>query len=254
MKIQDKVLNHFREHGWAVLEGLLDGELVARVRRALVAAAEASEAQGISTRLEDLDPGGRNVRVFNLIAHDPVFVDLVAHPEVVPYVETLLDNDMMISNFTANIGLPGSGSMNAHCDQSTIMPEPWPKLFAMNAIWCLDDTDAGNGATHYLPGSHRFHQFSDVPEDPRKGMLPFEAKAGSVILMDGRVWHTSGVNRSTDRERALLFAFYSRSFLRLQANWWQVLSRETRRSLSPQMKAWLGLKSGNSAYGSYLTG
>ena len=70
--------------------------------------------------------------------------------------------------------------------------------------------------------------------------------------MDGRVWHTSGENRSEDRERALLFAFYTRSFLRLQNDWWRTLSRETQKRLSPEMKGWLGLSSPNIKYGTYL--
>ena len=133
------------------------------------------------------------------------------------------------------------------------MPEPWPDLFALNAIWCLDDVDEQNGATRYLPGSHRFSCFADVPQNPKAGMVAFEASRGSVILMDGRVWHTSGENHSEDRERALLFAFYARSFLRLQNNWWQTLSRPTLEGLTPQMKGWLGLTTGNIAYGTYLT-
>jgi ectoine hydroxylase-related dioxygenase (phytanoyl-CoA dioxygenase family) len=158
----------------------------------------------------------------------------------------------MVSNFTANIALPGSGSMNAHCDQSTVMPEPWTERWTMNAIWCLDDVVEANGATRYLPGSHRYRCFADVPADPKAAMVPFEATAGSVILMDGRLWHTSGENRTADHERALLFAFHSRSFLRLQNTWWQSLSADTRRSLDPELRTRLGLSGGNMVYGTYL--
>ena len=118
--------------------------------------------------------------------------------------------------------------MNADCDQSTIMPEPWLEQNCLNAIWCLDDVDEGNGATRYLPGSHRFTRFSDVPADPKVGMRPFEASAGSVIIMHGRMWHTSGENVSTDRERCMLFALYASGYIRLQANWWQIIPHDAR--------------------------
>ena len=183
-----------------------------------------------------------------------MFTDLVAHPFVTAHVAALLGDDWMISNFTGNIALPGSGSMNAHCDQSTIMPEPWPQMYAMNAIWCLDDVDEGNGATRYLPGSHHFTSFAEVPADPKVGMRPFEAEAGSVILMHGRTWHTSGENTSADRERAMLFAFYTRSFLRLQANWWQIVPAERLGGLSPDLQFRLGLSMANMAHGTYLVG
>lgn len=202
--------------------------------------------------MDYLDPGGNNVRVYDLIEYNPVFADLVAHPAVIPYVTHLLDGDLSVSNFSANIALPGSRSMNAHNDQSTVMPEPWPTRFTMNAIWCLDDTDEANGATRYLPGSHRIARFADVPDDAEASMRPFVAPVGSVILMDGRLWHTSGENTTTDRERALLFAFYARSFLRHQNNWGASLSRATKERLDPRLKEWLGLGVGNMAHGTYL--
>ncbi|MCU0311111.1 MAG: phytanoyl-CoA dioxygenase family protein [Acidimicrobiales bacterium] len=251
-EVDEAVLAHFAEHGWAVLPDVLGPDEVAAARAALERAADASEAKGVPTRMEFLDPGGRNIRVYDLLEHDPVFVDLVVHPAVLPLVAAVLHGDVAVSNFTANTALPGSRSMNPHNDQSTVMPEPWTTCYALNAIWCLDDTDEGNGATRYLPGSHRYTCFAEVPDDPTDGMRSFEARAGSVILMDGRIWHTSGANTSTDRERALLFAFYTRSFLRHQTNWNRSLSRETRRSLTPELREMLGLGAGNMALGAYL--
>jgi len=252
--VDDTVMDHFESEGWAVLPRVLSEPQIDRARQALVRAAAASEAKGVATRMEFLDPGGCNIRVHDLIAHDPVFAELVVHPAVLPYIDRILVGDVAVSNFTANTALPGSGSMNPHNDQSTVMPEPWTTCYAMNAIWCLDDTDEGNGATRYLPRSHRYTCFAEVPDDPTQGMRSFEAPAGSVILMDGRLWHTSGANSSTDRERALLFAFYARSFLRHQNNWNRSLSAETRRSLDPALREMLGLGAGNMALGSYLAG
>lgn len=250
--MDDGVIHSFERDGWAILPGVLSPTEVDHARTELVAAAATSEARGIPTRMDFLDPGGQNIRVYDLLEYSPVFADLVAHPQVLPYVSHLLAADLSISNFSANTALPGSRSMNAHNDQSTVMPEPWDTRFTMNAIWCLDDIDEANGATRYLPGSHRLTCFAEVPSDLQADMLPFEADAGSVILMDGRLWHTSGANTTKDRERALLFAFYARSFLRHQNNWNRSLSPDTRRRLSPQLREWLGLTSGNMGYGAYL--
>jgi len=250
--VDPDVIERFKADGWAIVPDVLSEEQVIGARSALVGAAAASEARGMPVRLEALDPGGRNIRVYDLVAQAPVFADLAGHPAVLPSVEALLGPDVILSNFTANTALPGSGSMNPHCDQSTIMPEPWPEMMAMNAVWCLHDIGEENGATRYLPGSHRFTSFADVPDDPRVGMVPFEAAAGSVVLMHGRLWHTSGENRSTDRERALLFAFYSSSFLRPQTNWWRVIDADRRRELSARMRQLLCLDGGNMGHGTYL--
>jgi ectoine hydroxylase-related dioxygenase (phytanoyl-CoA dioxygenase family) len=240
------------EDGFCVLEGVIDRDSVVVARAAAVAASEAAAASGYPTMWEDLDPKARNMRIPDLLAYDHVFADLVMDTQVIPYVAALLGPRWMISNFSGNIALPGSGSMNAHCDQSTIMPEPWPVQHCLNAIWCLDDVDEGNGATRYLPGSHLYTRFADVPGDPKQGMRPFEASAGSVIIMHGRMWHTSGENTSTDRERCMLFAFYASDFLRLQANFWQVVPDDLLSGFSPELQFRLGLTSPNRGYGAYL--
>jgi len=245
-------LDQFWADGWVVIPDVLSGQEIDEARSALVDAAAASEAQGMPVRLEALDPGGRNIRVYDLVAHARVFAELSEHPAVLPTVEALLGNDVILSNFTANTALPGSGSMNPHCDQSTVMPEPWNETWAMNAIWCLHDIDEENGATRYLPGSHEFTAFDQVPDDPTIGMASFEASAGSVVLLHGRLWHTSGENRSAERDRALLFAFYTRGFLRPQTNWWRSLSEEVVEQLSPRVRALCGLDFGNIAHGDYL--
>ncbi len=252
--VDEDLIRRFHEDGFFVLPEVLDASAVARARAASAAAARGAAAAGYPVVMEALDPGGRNIRMPDLPAYDRLFVELAMHPLVVSYVAALLGDDWMLSNFTGNNALPGSQSMNAHNDQSTIMPEPWADVWCLNAIWCLDDIDEGNGATRYLPGSHRFTRFAEVPEDPKAGMRPFEATAGSVLFMHGRMWHTSGANTSTNRERTMLFAFYARGFLRLQANWWQVISSKEQAVLPDDVRDRLGLVWPNRGYGSYLVG
>lgn len=72
-------------------------------------------------------------------------------------------------------------------------------------------------------------------------LIPFEAKAGSIVCMEGRIWHTSGKNITKDQDRALLFGGYNAAFLRGQINWAAGLSEETKKTLSEDMRDWLGV-------------
>lgn len=248
-----EVARQLAETGWCCLPGVLTPARAAEVRQRLVNAAVESEARGVTTTYIGLDPNAQNVRVFNLLDLDRIFLDLIAHPTAIALVRFLLGEHFLISNFTANIARPGSGSMAMHSDQGIVTTPPWVAAEAINIIWVLDDMDEQNGATRYVPGSHRWQTFEDVPADARSLSKPFEAQAGSVLAMDGRLWHTSGANRSADRERALLFGFYCADHIRPQSNWNVQLRNEVQGSLSPEMRQWLGLDEGNVRYGGTIT-
>ncbi|HEX4184214.1 MAG TPA: phytanoyl-CoA dioxygenase family protein [Caulobacteraceae bacterium] len=230
-----------QDDGWCVLPDVLDKGRAREVLDRLWAAGEESERRGVPTHMPALDPNASNVRVFNLLDIDPVFRELIQHPTAVELVHSLLGPEFLISNFTANIARPGSRSMPLHSDQAIVVPEPWFHPWAMNIIWCLTDVRFENGATLFLPGSHKIVRRADLPEDALSHLRPFEAEAGSIIAMEGRVWHTSGANVTEDEDRALLFGYYTAPFLRPQVNWNATLSAEVQARLEPRMRAWLGL-------------
>lgn len=227
--------------GFAVIPGVLDRAEAALILERLWAAADECERRGLPTYAEGLDPNANNVRVWNLIDLDGVFAELIAHPVADALVTAVLGADYIISNFTANIARPGSGSMMVHSDQSLVIPPPWHAVHAMNIIWCLTDTRPENGATRYLPGSHRFRSPDEVPADANDRLVPFTAPVGSIIAMEGRVWHTSGSNVTESEDRALLFGFYSQPFVRPQWNHSVGLSAETQAAFSEIMRYRLGL-------------
>ena len=167
------------DEGCCVVPGVLTAAETERVRERLWAAAKKSERLGVPTRQIGLDPNEHNVRVFYLLERDAIFRELIQHPTAIEFVTTLLGPDFLISNFTANIALPGSKSMELHSDQGIVVPEPWFHPWSINVIWCLNDVDEENGATRYVPGSHRLRWASELPPDAREKTVPFKASAGS---------------------------------------------------------------------------
>lgn len=228
--------------GWCVIENAIGADQTTLALSRLWAAADESRKQGIDTFIPILDPNESNVRIFYLLERDALFRDLIQHPTALEMVRSLLGRQFLISNFTANIARPGARSMALHSDQSLVMPQPWIHPWAMNIIWCLTDVTPDNGATLYIPGSHLWQTRADVPQNAHQLLRPFEAKAGSIIAMEGRLWHTSGANITADQDRALLFGYYTRTFLRPQVNWNVGLSQPTQATLSRQMRQWLGLE------------
>lgn len=231
------------QEGYAIVPEALDRAGAAEVRARLLAAAEASEADGVPTRGYPFDPDRANVRVFHLFNLDPVFVEMIAHPSALFFVRALLGDDFLISNFSANITAPGSARMQLHADQGYVMP-PWPaEPLACNVAWLLDDFTEENGGTRYVPRSHLKGQNPQASDEVAS--VPISAPAGSLLVMDGRLWHQTGANQSPDTRRAALFGYYVRRWLRPQINWNAALWPETVARLTPGFLHLLGYYSGN---------
>ena len=232
---------HLQAEGWVVIPDVLTPEQADEVASRLWKAKEAGEKRGDLTYINFLDPNASNVRVFYLMELDKIFRDLISHPVAVDMVKSVLGDDFLISNFTANTARPGSQSMALHSDQSIVVPEPWKEVWAINCIFCLSDVYEENGATRYIPSSNKWESRSEIPENAPSLLTPFEARKGSMICMDARVWHTSGANVTQDVDRPLLFGYYTKPFLRQQVNWTAKLSQEIKDELSDEMFEWLGL-------------
>jgi ectoine hydroxylase-related dioxygenase (phytanoyl-CoA dioxygenase family) len=234
-------LDELAEQGYCIVPDVLDERAIFNTKTALSDAAIESERRGTPTYIPGLDPNESNVRVFNLLDLDNVFQELILHKTALKLVKGLIGEGFLISNFTANIARPGSKSMAIHSDQGIVIPEPWLQPWSVNIIWCLDDIFAENGATLYLPGSHKIKRAADLPPNIKSQMKSFRAKAGSIIAMDGRMWHTSGANIMDNSERALLFGYYTANFIRPQVNWNALLSAETISALDESLFGYLGL-------------
>jgi ectoine hydroxylase-related dioxygenase (phytanoyl-CoA dioxygenase family) len=240
--------------GFAVVPNVIGGELLERAQTAIDRIVEIMRAEGIDTFSETLDPNDANLRLYHLAAWDPVFIELLRHPVARAMVEATIGPQWLVSNFTANVAMPGSGSMNVHSDQALVVPPPWNEPWAINIIWCFDDVHEANGATRYVPGSQHWRNFDEVPGDLLERSVPFSAPAGSFVAMEGRVWHTSGANVTEDERRAMAFAYYTRDFIRPQVNWAMVMPPEEQAALDDEARQMLGISTmGNIRIGGGLT-
>lgn len=229
------------ESGWCVVPAVISRDTAAHAVDRLWAAIERNAEEGFSCHLPAIDPNASNVRLLNPLLADPVFRALMENDLALDMARTVVGHDVIIANCTANVARPGARSMALHSDLAFILPEPWLHGWSVNVIWCLTDARPENGATLYVPGSHLWRTHADIPADAAERLVPFSAEAGSIVVMDGRLWHTSGANVTRDEDRALLFGYYSASFLRPMINWTALFGAEPDIELSGRMRGLLGL-------------
>ncbi len=233
------------EQGWVIVPDVFDGRALAALRDGLEVATDAARAEGQLMFREGVDPNDRSVRVLQLLGRHPSFEAMVDHPVVRALVVPVLGDRYLLSSLSANISRPGSRSMGLHNDLMAVLPEPWPAPYGVNLFICLDDMDEENGATRYVPGSHRLATSETASSMGLDDTLPLPASAGSIVAMDGRLWHTSGANRSADRPRRVLISFYVSSFIRTQYNWSTLLPTAVKDGLTASTRELLGLDDGN---------
>jgi len=218
------------EQGFAIVPGILTGAEV----RELVAALDARAEHERNGETAWFSHG--NQRIFNLVNKGTGFLSLIDHPAALFMVERGIGPHALLSSLTANVAFPGNKPQPLHSDQGHL-PEPWLRCEAINLIWVLDEFTAENGATRVVPGSHRIGAAPPVNTLPT---VPVEAKPGSMVCLDGRVWHGTGTNMTQGGVRRALFAFYCRPYLRPQENFARSLDPANRRRLTPQRRSLLG--------------
>jgi len=191
-------------------------------RNATYSGAEEDVSLGREADSFGLDYGEGNVRVWNILNRGQVFSELVQLPIVLELLREVIGWPALLGNISANIAEPDSDGGAWHQDQ-LFMPKPWPdRPQGINFAWLLDDFTADNGATEVIPGSHvteyNVEELNDLAE-------PVIAPAGTIMVMESRVWHRTGCNRSTN-SRAGLFGWYTKPIYRTQENWFLSLDKE----------------------------
>ena len=92
---------------------------------------------------------------------------------------------------------------------------PRPRLSLKVAFFLTDTTELGRGNFYVIPKSHLQNELklpSDGISDPKKAMA-IQAKAGSAVIFDRRLWHSASPNTS-NVTRKVLFYGYSYRWIR----------------------------------------
>ena len=260
------------EFGYCLIENALSEEEVVKLRSRLEEQAAGEKQRGLAS--EDAGPNdtGVNQRIWFLINKGKVFRGLLHHKVVRTLVRHILGDEFLLSSFTANIAKPG-GVMGLHTDQwwmpkpvlphqETVKPgsmtgarfrgrrlsqeggtpsESMSPAVACNVMWMLTDFTEENGATHVVPRSHLSGKQPDVELDRDVESIPAVAPAGTAMVFEGRLWHSTGANVS-DAPRLGALSYFCAPQFRQQENLTVGTDPAVLRDAAPELLALLGFK------------
>jgi ectoine hydroxylase-related dioxygenase (phytanoyl-CoA dioxygenase family) len=214
-------LTDLKNNGYCVVRDVIPQDSCAEIRRRIQAAVdeERSRYAGAPTNVGFVP---------SVINHDQSFAEYLAHPEIMSLVRSMLGAPVRISFTSAIINEPGNSRGDWHADwpfnqnNAGHVPAPYPDaVFHLTTLWMLSPFENQNGGTLIVPGSHRR---PTNPTDRNSGIDPKSnvagetqatGPAGSVLVMDSRLWHATAPNE-TGQPRVALAIRYAPWWLNLE--------------------------------------
>lgn len=228
-----------RKRGFAIIEGLISAERLCQARR------DADQFLEITPTQKQGPRGLVNSRMCkDLFKKTRAFDDLYSLPLVLSIVEAVLggESDQRIAGIWGGTiqfaycmlkdVVPGEGQREFHQDDGLYpLPRPHPSL-AVNTLLALDDFKEETGATLVVPKSHTWSKPISQTPDYEVAEMP----AGSLLLLDGAIWHNSGTNTTHDQYRRALNTYYSARWLRPLGGPYLGLSTTELKDVSPELR------------------
>ena len=241
---EDRHVAEFLQQGYTVVPDAIPLALL----DALQAVIEELEAQTpLSRGVKALSriTGHSTIRIRNLLNRDPIFQQVFDFDPVVSLAERLLGPQFLLQSCqTLCIG-SGEDTQAIHTDDMYMdIPRPHAPL-VFNTIWAITDFTEENGATRVAPGSHHWAEtprptLAEIDANPREvDTICTAMKRGSIVAIDGAVWHGAGANR-TDTRRAGLAVAYGKGWMRQQENFQLSIAPGLARTFSPRLREMCG--------------
>ena len=240
-KLTESEKNELDQQGFLLLESLIPADTTTELREHALALAVAEQKAGKGHSYLANDSAQR---VWNLVNKGEIFEEAIQHPKMLAAMAYLLGTDCTLSSFTVNVLYPSAPDAGLHIDYPLSgLPTPRPNFpMVANSVWFLDDWTLENGATRCVPGSHRRLEALPEPGVAYDDALQICGPRGSVLIVNGAIWHGSSENR-TNESRVGLLGFFCRSILKPQQAHLELVSDEVISRATPTLKRLLGFDS-----------
>jgi ectoine hydroxylase-related dioxygenase (phytanoyl-CoA dioxygenase family) len=178
---------------------------------------------------DDIRVGSTTTRVSDFVNRGAEFDDLYTFPPVLEACHQVIGSSFRLSSLLGRTLRPHQPGQGLHVDVHRDSPD-WPLL---GFILMVDAFTPDNGATCFVPGSHRWPGTpQDATPDQRAEPVLACGEAGSLVVFNGSTWHGATAN-TTSQPRRSIQGFYIPREGRAGTDFGDRMSPETRARLSP---------------------
>ena len=159
-------------------------------------------------------PNGHALHRLGFVGLDEAFLELLDHPSAFPVVPAVLGWNIYMYHCHLDVHPPAPDAppqWRWHQDggrQNVELAAPRP-LLSLKIAWFLTDVPgAEHGALRVVRGSHTRDK---LPRDAEPAEAePVLVERGTAVVLDRRLWHARGDNRSQSTRIALFYAYTHR--------------------------------------------
>ncbi|MEO0962388.1 MAG: phytanoyl-CoA dioxygenase family protein [Pseudomonadota bacterium] len=197
--------------------------------------------------------GFQTKRIGALMAKSPECHDLALHPLINAACDLSLRPycDSHQLHFTQAVSISkGEGAQTLHRDRGVWGPYLNRSIETQfSTIWAISEFTRENGATQFVPGSHKWDKNRSATDDE---IAYAEMSPGSVLLYNGTVFHGGGAN-TTDTNRVGVLLHYTLNWLRQEENQYLSCPPDKAASLPSDLRRLMGYSLGGPTLGFYST-
>lgn len=212
-----KIASLIKKKGYAVIPNLISKKLCLKLIKILEYNSKKYQklfASPGNVKKSQLQNKSNERIVVNLHNKNLSFFKIFEHPVVLKILDILLkegsyknNEPYYLNNISARTPVKGSQAQQLHIDGGL----PGVNYFLRaNALWCLNDFSKNNGCTVVMPNSHKRKDYP-IDNTKYKNLKNIYAKAGSVIIFGGNLWH-GGSSKINNFPRWAVILGYAR--------WW----------------------------------
>ena len=253
--VNPKIINDIEVEGYSVVENFFNQDTLKKLQ---------SITNKIAKNERDTKnayfygKNGKNQRLYNLLSKHQIFRDVLDSVWLEKLLDIIFDRDTFhekygLSSMAAHIIPPGGEAQPIHIDNAVPEPiPPWAIRFVI--VVPLTDFTKENGPTSVVPKSHKLYRKPTPDDDSIKSEVSITAKAGSLIIWDGNLWHRSTENIS-NKDRSALIISYAASFFKEvcgEEEYLVVVPERLKNKVSPRIQSLIGMNRGIKKSASYI--
>ena len=240
----------FDNNGYLVLERFLQPDHVARLLAALDRAVpRRRELHRTGQRQTGFThtKSEKSTRFFYILDEDPLFLELLDWPPLMPYVHGLIGtkphhhgSDAIVEHGADFLDRKGEWHLDGHDDGYRGLGHPIPLLQLKVGYYLSDMTAPWQGNLTIVPGSHKA-RLAPMAEDRAcreffPGARQVCAPPGTAILFHNALWHTAAPFNRPDGARKMLYYAYEHPWMIASQEHWSYEMDFYNQRLSPAQR------------------